>query len=102
MVMKHWPAGRWRLAALIPRLNAATQFGSAPGGRDRRLRIAPIERRSTGGQDILQKDCSGNAGVTGADGCSEAAPADRKYLGRDGVHVLHNATSDAITDFSLQ
>lgn len=50
---------------------------------------------------IIQKDCSEAVGEIGADGYSGAASLDREYLGRDGEHVLRDATSYAIADFAL-
>ena len=50
---------------------------------------------------LIQKDRAGNAGQIGADGRSGAASAGREYMGRDGMHVLRDATGYALADFAL-
>ena len=51
---------------------------------------------------IIQKDGSGNDSPIGFDSCSGDGSSDREYLGRDGVHVLRNATSYVLADFALR
>lgn len=50
---------------------------------------------------IIQKDCSGDSRRIDTDRCSQAHSVNREYMGRDGTHVLRNATSYAIADFAL-